>query len=374
MKLSSIYILSLVTVILVCCTKTNVEKTTIKGSFDDSIDPYFLLSKLESVSLKKYSFIDTLFVDKNRQLTYDFQEEPGIYQLKSVDGKNLMLAINLKEEISISKDEDGFHVSGSTDTKKLKEYEAFRKASLNRLVSSVRREIKVLTKEGASEEIIIQKRAEEVSNYEIHLDELADFAEKNLKSSLALVPGSLRWNAKNIELYTRLTEDFKETYGEIAASKQLQEKIDLLEKTAIGAPFPKVEMTDLNGNSIALKFEESELTLIDFWASWCPPCRVESKLLNEIVASHSRTEFNIYGISLDTNRERWKAALDLDQRVWDNVSDLKGLKTPLAIDLGITALPFNFLIDKQGTIVASNIHSEALQKFIEEYLNTIKSL
>ena len=143
--------LSLVTVILVCCTKTNVEKTTIKGSFDDSIDPYFLLSKLESVSLKKYSFIDTLFVDKNRPLTYDFQEEPGIYQLKSVDGKNLILAINLKEEISISKDEDGFHVSGSTDTEKLKEYEAFRKASLNRLVSSVRREIKVLTKERASE-------------------------------------------------------------------------------------------------------------------------------------------------------------------------------------------------------------------------------
>ena len=356
------------------CSNEKLNETTLSGSFKNTTESYLLFSKLESVSSKKFSLIDTLFIDKNGQFEYEFHEEPGIYQLTGTDGKKVNLAINLKEHISISKDDNGFDVLGSPDTQKLQQYESFRKESLNRLVSSVRREIKDLNKESAIEELIIKKRAEEVSNYGIHLNELADFAKNNLQNSLALIPGSLRWNTENLKIYTELTNSFKEKYGGILASKLLDEKINLLQKTAVGAKFPIIEMNDFDGALIQLKSAKSKLTLIDFWASWCPPCRVESKLLNEIYANHSRSDFNIYGISLDTNRERWEAALTLDQRVWDNVSELQGLKTPIAIDLGITALPFNFLIDQKGKIIASNIHGEALKKFIEDYLANAKSL
>lgn len=374
MKLTFSFLLGIIMSILIGCSNENLKKTTLTGKFKNSTDSYLSFSKLESVTLKNYTLIDTLFIDKNGHFEYEFQQDPGIYELKSTDGSKVALAINLKEHISILKDDNGFHVSGSADTEKLEKYEAFRKESLNRLVLSVRREIKDLDKEGVSEELIIQKRAEEVSNYEIHLNELAEFAKNNLQNSLALVPGSLRWNSENLELYTELTNAFKKKYGAILASKMLDEKILLLQKTALGSQFPVVALTNINGEIKTLEAHNSKLTLIDFWASWCPPCRVESKLLNDIYADHSRDDFNIYGISLDTNRERWEAALELDQRIWENVSELQGLKTSIAIDLGITALPFNFIIDQKGKIVASNIHGEALKKFIEDYLVNSKSL
>ncbi len=360
--------------VTISCTIEKPKKTTISVRFENSAEPYLLFSKLESISLKKYSIIDTLFFNHNGQLEYDFQQEPGIYQLKTSGGQKVDLAINNKEQIQIVKSENEFSITGSVDTDKLKAYETFRKESLERLVQSVRREIRQMTKDGASQEEIIAKRAEEVENYGIHLDELAEFIHDQLQESLALVPTSLRWNGEHLSMFESLTYNFKEKYGAIGATTQLENKIALLQKTRIGVKFPEVNLPSKDGDLIALNPGISELTLIDFWGSWCPPCRVESPLLNELYASHERSEFNIYGISLDFKREAWEAALEKDNRIWNNVSELKGLATPIAAEIGITALPFNFLLNKKGEIVASNIHGEKLKKFVEAYLVTSKSL
>lgn len=374
MKPTSIILAGLFAVFVISCETKNAENTTIRGDFNTSDDSFITFSKLESVPLKKYDVLDTIYLDGNKQFEYTLNNEAGIYQIKTSEGKKIDLAINDKEQIQIVKTEEGFTITGSIDTDKLKAYETFRKESLERLVQSVRREIRQMTKDGASEEEIIAKRALEVDNYALHLEELAEFIHDELQNSMALVPTSLRWNGEHLSMFESLTYNFREKYGEIDATIQLENKILLLQKTRIGVKFPNVNLPSKDGELIALNPGMSELTLIDFWGSWCPPCRVESPLLNELYASHDRTEFNIYGISLDFKRESWEAAMEKDNRVWDNVSELKGLATPIAAEMGITALPFNFLLNKEGEIVASNIHGEKLKKFVLDYIEKTKSL
>lgn len=374
MKSTSFILAGLFALFLTSCETKDSEQTNISGNFTGSNYTYVVISKLESVPLKKYVPIDTLYLDEGKQFSYNLENEPGIYQLKTSQGQKIDLAINDKEQIQIIKAEEGFSVIGSIDTDKLNAYETFRKESLERLVQSVRREIRQMTKDGASEKEIIAKRALEVENYAIHLDELAEFIHDELQNSMALVPTSLRWNGTHLSMFESLTYNFREKYGEIDATTQLENKIALLQKTRIGAKFPEVNLPSKDGELIALNAGTSELTLIDFWGSWCPPCRVESPLLNELYNSYDRAEFNIYGISLDFKREMWEAALEQDNRIWENVSELKGLATPIAAEMGITALPFNFLLNKEGEIVASNIHGEKLKKFVLDYLEKTKSL
>jgi hypothetical protein len=81
---------------------------------------------------------------------------------------------------------------------------------------------------------------------------------------------------------------------------------------------------------------------------------------------YNKKGFEIYGVSLDSNRDKWLAALEKDQRVWANVSSLEGFKTPAAFDYAVTALPDNYLIDAAGKIIAKNIHGEELEVLLEE--------
>jgi thiol-disulfide isomerase/thioredoxin len=128
-------------------------------------------------------------------------------------------------------------------------------------------------------------------------------------------------------------------------------------------------MTDANGTIIELDSVRKKYTLIDFWASWCPPCRTESSLLNSLYSNYNSKGFEIYGIYLDSKSESWLKAIEKDQRIWPNVSSVEGFKTPISIEFGITALPTNFLIDETGKIIASNIHGKQLKTKIETLFN-----
>jgi thiol-disulfide isomerase/thioredoxin/ribosomal protein S17E len=278
------------------------------------------------------------------------------------------LAINYGQHLNISGNSfKNLKVTGSSDTNLLNEYEKFRNESLNRLVKSVRTEIKNLKKDSTTiNDIQISKlREKEVDNYKIHLQELTGFVSKNMRNSIALYATSIRWNSENIDIYKELVSNFELKYPNISITKKLKEKVDLLEKTNIGSILENIEMPTINGETLSLNSVKLKYTLVDFWASWCPPCRTESKLLNELYLEYNKAGFEVFGISLDNSDKRWLNALEMDNRVWPNVSSLDGFNTKAAKNLGITALPTNFLIDSTGKIIAVNIHGEALKEKIE---------
>ncbi|BDD11216.1 thiol:disulfide interchange protein [Fulvitalea axinellae] len=157
-------------------------------------------------------------------------------------------------------------------------------------------------------------------------------------------------------------------YLEVPSVKRLRKDLDILEAVAIGQPAPDFSQNDAEGNSISLSSFKGKPVLIDFWASWCGPCRRANP---EMVATYKKYKdkgFQMFGVSLDENKDKWLKAIEDDGLEWQHVSDLKGWGNAAAKQYGVKGIPHTVLIDAEGKIVAKNLHGEELQKKIEELL------
>ena len=357
------FFLALSILFFVSCNPKDSNSFSISGNITNLNSNYLILSKVEDLQKKTTTIIDTLMVNKNGEFNSVYFLEPNIYTL-TFDTKIIQLAIDKGQNIIINGNTiEDIEVKGSTDTQLLNDYETFRKASLNRLVNSVRKKIKELIKVGADETEIANLRSLEVESYKEHLNELIVFVKNNMGTSIAIYHSSLRWNGgENLPFLQNLVSSFEEKYPTLEITQKLKNKLQLIKKTSVGGVISNIEIPNKENNLVSLSTIKGKFTLIDFWASWCPPCRTESVLLNELYSAYHSKGFEIYGISLDSKKERWLNALKQDNRVWPEVSTVEGFDTPVSIEYGITSLPTNFLIDSTGKIVAINIHGIALKE------------
>ncbi len=151
--------------------------------------------------------------------------------------------------------------------------------------------------------------------------------------------------------------------------KRLDNHLQLAKKTTIGRPAMDFTLNNTNGNAVSLSSFKGKYVLIDFWASWCGPCRAESPHLVKAYEKYNSKGFEIIGVSLDDKKELWLNAIKKDDLTWINLSDLKGWKSAVAKEYGITALPQNLLLDMQGIIIAKNVRGEELERKLEEVLD-----
>ena len=115
-------------------------------------------------------------------------------------------------------------------------------------------------------------------------------------------------------------------------------------------------------------FKTGQYTLIDFWASWCVPCRKENPAILNVFKKYQQEGFSISGVSLDINKIRWLNAIKQDQLPWQHLSDLKGWESVIVNTYGIKAIPMNYLINKEGIIIAKNLHASQLDALLNTLL------
>lgn len=140
----------------------------------------------------------------------------------------------------------------------------------------------------------------------------------------------------------------------------IAERIKKKRQVAVGMKAPAFVMNTSQGK--AFEFTTGKYTLLDFWASWCLPCREEHPNLIALYEKYKGKGFTIVSISIDTGKERWLQAVTRDQLTWPQLSDLKGDKGETYLKYGITSIPANFLIDPQGIVIAKDLKGEALQE------------
>lgn len=132
---------------------------------------------------------------------------------------------------------------------------------------------------------------------------------------------------------------------------------------------PEINLNDYNSKPIALSSLRGKVVLVDFWASWCKPCRMENPNVVATYEKYKDKGFTVYSVSLDENRDAWMQAITADNLSWPNhVSDLKGWQSEAAAAYGVNSIPATFLLDKEGNIIAQNLRGGQLEQKLQEIL------
>lgn len=159
---------------------------------------------------------------------------------------------------------------------------------------------------------------------------------------------------------------------EIAASKygvEFIDRVDLLAKVAVGQPATDFSQATPVGDSMALSDLKGQYVLIDFWASWCGPCRAENPNVVKLYDEYHDKGFEILGVSFDTKKDRWEKAIADDGLMWPQVSDLGGWQNAVGQLYGVRSIPHTVLLDPDQKIIAKNLRGEELREKIASLLD-----
>lgn len=163
-----------------------------------------------------------------------------------------------------------------------------------------------------------------------------------------------------------LSNRFQKAYPESPYTASLESKVADMRVTAIGSPAPEINLPTPEGEPLALSSLQGKYVLVDFWAAWCKPCRVENPTVVKAYNKYAAQGFEVYGVSLDRKREDWLQAIEKDGLPWKHVSDLKYWNSTAADAYNVSAIPATFLLDPQGRIIAKGLRGEQLVNKLEE--------
>ncbi|HJV20522.1 MAG TPA: AhpC/TSA family protein [Sediminibacterium sp.] len=173
------------------------------------------------------------------------------------------------------------------------------------------------------------------------------------------------WNKETVSvLYKSFSKEVKQT----VFAKKIFAFLSLNRNLKIGDKFVDFSQKDTAGKVVKLSDIKSDCILLEFWGSWCGPCREENPSLVKIYSEFKQKGFEILGVASETNKHQWTKAIRADGLNWINVSDLKGSGNKAAMIYGVSGYPSNFLIDKGGTIIAKDVYGDDLRNWLLKIL------
>jgi len=170
------------------------------------------------------------------------------------------------------------------------------------------------------------------------------------------------------ESYKKVADNLTKHLPQNAFVKNFAQQINSRSQISIGAEAPEIDLASPDGKSIKLSSLRGKVVLLDFWASWCRPCRAENPTLVAAYEKFKNKGFEIYQVSLDKDKAGWTGAIASDRLTWTHVSDLKFWDCVAAKQYNVSSIPKSYLLDKDGKIIASDLRGPALEAKLQEIL------
>lgn len=356
-------------------TNTTFE---LKGTLSDSKGETLYLEKLASQTPLK---VDSCVLDESGNFSFEnYVPGLGFYRIKLSDQNFGMLVMDSTNKITITgstKDlGNTYKVEGSPDTKLFLEYNEETKV-FQRQQDSLNEAFRyVMTTAGKMDSLRVDSLSKTFEDIYVKVVDgyCARIAEK-AKANASMFPTIIAIQPldpeKYADVFKAVDEGLMKRYPNNADVNMFHNMMAKMNANPFkkGMEAPEINLPDVSGKNIALSSLKGKVVLIDFWASWCGPCRKE---MPNVVAAYKKYKskgFEIYGVSLDKNKDAWVEAIKKDGITWIQVSELKYWDSEVVKTYNIQGIPFTVLLDKEGKVIAKDLRGDALDAKLKEILN-----
>lgn len=344
---------------LAACNAQSGYKVT--GTVEGMPDGKAIIATVNGSSLDTLAKADVK--NGSFEFTGNVSEPTGAYIM--VIGQRGAIPFMLENaNITVNAGQAGLTVTGSEGQKIYDQFMAIN-ATAQQEAMKLQQEYQAANGDQAKMQAVQEAYAKLMTDAQAKETELIKANPDSYVSTFVIVSGMGQMEYEQLkERYNLLGEKAKAS----AQGKAIAAQIAKLESTAIGQIAPNFTITTPEGESISLYDIKGKVKLIDFWASWCGPCRGENPHVVEIYKEYHPKGLEIFGVSLDNNKEAWAKAIADDGLVWKHGSDLKGWQSAPAQLYSVSGIPHTVLLDENNKIIAKNLRGDELKQKIAELL------
>lgn len=315
--------------------------------------------------------IDSAVLDGQNKFSFKHQSLfSNLYKIKVGESSFDVIAKN-GDDIDFKTDmADSAHVykvSGSDDSEKIKEFNALSNLYGNKnakLVEAYQLDAKKLGKE--SDSLLNVYMPTFQKNMNEYGEAVLKFVDNNKKSLASFYAISSLDQMKYEQQMVQYAEDAKEDFKENPGVKQFIKHMMLVKPVSVGQQAPDFTLTDDTGKTFQLAEYKGKYVMLDFWASWCAPCRQENPNVVRLYNQYKEKGFNIVGISLDEDQKAWQQAIKDDKLTWRHAVETQRFDGAVVKQYQIEAIPSSFIIDPTGKIIAKNLRGNDLEDFLKK--------
>lgn len=359
---------------LIACEPQEKDINKVSGVIENA--------KADEISLIGYvngepDTISTVPIDETGNFEIEFKAGRTDFYTLSLTEENSMVLIldSTNTDVVIAADatkmRETYDISGSPESERLRDL-LVQTTSYERSLDSLMTRLRESASAKQNEERVAlgkeyNKTREEYRKY---LIDFVNAEPENLANFTALQRLNMKEDFKHFKtVRDALSMKMQGNYffdnlsEQIAAMEEQMRLESLLEP---GSEAPEIALPNPDGEIVELSSLRGNYVLIDFWASWCKPCRIENPNVVRLYNKYSDENFEIYGVSLDRNREKWEQAIEQDNLTWTHVSDLKFWQSAAAQLYNVKSIPFTVLIDPEGKVIATKLRGRALEQKLEE--------
>lgn len=339
-----------------------LEEISIKGTIDGGEGKQLVLQYLR---LKSLDNLDTITIGKNGKYEFEFTpESKGFYRVLLSEQNLFVVVVEGDEDIVVDANAENMYTS--YQVKKSEETE--RLLRLNRILGrrdsiSMVMQTAQMNKDQALFQEVMAVYDGIIAGVNSDVKSFVDEKPASFASLAALQ--NLSPDA-DFDYYTKVIKALDGKANGNEYYDALSAEVKAMRKLAPGSPAPEISLAQPNGETLSLSDLKGQYVLIDFWASWCGPCRRENPNVKKVYEKYHDKGFEILGVSLDKNRNAWLAAIEQDGLTWPHISDLKYWSSAVVPEYNITGIPLTVLVDKEGNIVEKNLRGPALEKKLAE--------